>query len=428
MTEKDADAPISVGVTVDLAWGPSAGGHVKCWERFAEQAARRPDDIDLTVYLLGENEEIVEMGGLTRLHLLPAQRGTDRYALTRGGGGGGDTDLARRNKKLARLLPRHDVIHATSPFAFGRTAESVANRQRKPFVYSVHTDQPAFTRIYAERILRRRFGEGAMGRLLIDRIDAPERAARDMARRVRGLLSSADVAMISRDADRRMIDKSAPPRKVTRLRRGIDVIRFNPGYRNAKKLKRAFGVPEERLIALFVGRIDETKGVDILAEAARLLIDSGVPLHVLVVGEGELKEVFRRAIGPNASLPGHIPQEDLAFIYASADIFVFPSHTDVSPNAVGEAKASGLPVFVLQGDGGAAAVSENGRDGVVVPNREPESWARLMRPVLEDGGLRAEMALAARRDAERRPDWNAVFEEDLLHVWRALARPKKRVR
>jgi len=45
-----------------------------------------------------------------------------------------------------------------------------------------------------------------------------------------------------------------------------------------------------------------------------------------------------------------------------------------------------------------------------------------LRPVLEDGGLRAEMALAARRDVEKRPDWGLVFEEDLLAVWRALGR------
>lgn len=412
--------PISVGVTVDLHWSPQAGGHVKCWERFAEQAARRPDDLDLTIYLLGEEERVVEIGGLTRLHLLPAQRGTERYAFMRGGGGGGDTDLARRHRKLARLLPRHDVLHATSPFAFGRTAQAVAARLRKPFVYSMHTDQPAFTRVYAERILRRRFGEGWIGRLLIDRLRAPERAARSMRGRVSALMSAAHVAMISREADARLIAQDNRRRRVTRLRRGVDVARFNPGFRNSARLKRAFGIPEERLIALFVGRVDETKGVDILAEAARLLIEAGAPLHVLVVGEGELKEVFRRAIGPNASLPGQIPHDDLPLIYASSDIFVFPSHTDVAGNVVLEAKASGLPAFVLEGDGGAAFVTENGRDGVIAPSRDPEIWARLMRPVLEDGGLRAEMALAARRDAERRPDWSRVFEDDLLSVWRGL--------
>ncbi|MEM6491069.1 MAG: glycoside hydrolase, partial [Pseudomonadota bacterium] len=53
---------------------------------------------------------------------------------------------------------------------------------------------------------------------------------------------------------------------------------------------------------------------------------------------------------------------------------------------------------------------------------DPEAWARVLRPVLEDGGLRAEMALAARRDIEKRPDWGVVFEEDLLALWRALGR------
>ena len=80
--------PVSVGVGVDLFWGPDAGGHVKCWERFAEQAAVRPNDVDLTIYMLGESEKTIDIGGATRIQLLPPKRGTDRYKTTSGGGGG----------------------------------------------------------------------------------------------------------------------------------------------------------------------------------------------------------------------------------------------------------------------------------------------------------------------------------------------------
>ena len=324
---------------------------------------------------------------------------------------------------VAKLIRRHDLLHATSPFAFGRTMKRVAAQDAKPFLYSIHTDHAAFARIYSARIIRRRFGENLIGRMALGRFDAPDRAERAMRQRVRSMIAGSDVALISRDADKAYAQGGGqPPRALGRLRRGVDASRFNPAHRNAAKLKRAFGIPEEALILLFVGRIDETKGIDILVEAARRLLDIGLKIHILAVGGGGQEEAFRRAVGPHASLPGPLAQETLATIYASSDVFVFPSHTDVAGNAVLEAKASGLPCFVLKGDGGAQFIAQNGVDGVVVPNRAPEAWARVLRPVLEDGGLRAEMALAARRDVEKRPDWGIVFEEDLLIVWRALGR------
>ncbi|MEM6491545.1 MAG: glycosyltransferase, partial [Pseudomonadota bacterium] len=316
--------PVSVGVSVDLYWSAEAGGHVKCWERFAEQAALRSGDVDLTIYMLGDGDKTIDIGGATRVRLLPPKRGTDRYAATRGGGGGGDTDLARNHAGLAKLIRRHDVLHATGPFSFGRTMKRVADQTRTPFIYSIHTDHAAFARVYSERIIRRRFGENWVARMALGRFDAKDRAEKAMRKRVLTMVAGADALLYSRDSDRAYAQQREPPRAVGKLRRGVDASRFNPAHRNAAKMKRAFGIPEEALILLFVGRIDESKGVDILIEAARRLLDIGLKIHILAVGGGGQEEAFRRAVGPNASLPGPLAQETLATIYASSDVFVFP--------------------------------------------------------------------------------------------------------
>ncbi|MFN3679285.1 hypothetical protein [Thermosynechococcus sp.] len=54
--------PLSVAVficleCICLEWQPHAGGHVKCWERFAEAASHYPDRVDLTVYFLGAKRQ-----------------------------------------------------------------------------------------------------------------------------------------------------------------------------------------------------------------------------------------------------------------------------------------------------------------------------------------------------------------------------------
>ena len=47
---------VSVGVFIDLRWTPTAGGHVKCWEYFAESATTFPDELDLTLHVLGDGQ------------------------------------------------------------------------------------------------------------------------------------------------------------------------------------------------------------------------------------------------------------------------------------------------------------------------------------------------------------------------------------
>lgn len=52
--QRDRPERLSIGVLVDLIWGPWAGGHVKCWERLAAAAASMPRELDMTVHYLGE--------------------------------------------------------------------------------------------------------------------------------------------------------------------------------------------------------------------------------------------------------------------------------------------------------------------------------------------------------------------------------------
>ncbi|HAZ60706.1 MAG TPA: hypothetical protein DCY89_03935, partial [Gammaproteobacteria bacterium] len=90
-----------VAVLVDLPLVPAAGGHVKCWERFAEAAVAAPGELDLTVFFLGERPETRELAPHVRYRLLPARLGTRDLRLE---SGAGHTDLAGWHPRLAREL------------------------------------------------------------------------------------------------------------------------------------------------------------------------------------------------------------------------------------------------------------------------------------------------------------------------------------
>ncbi len=433
MSSSGGQVPLSVGVLVDLEWGPRAGGHVKCWERFAEAAIQFPDAVDLTVYFLGDQERVVELAPHIRYHILPPVLGTKRFPLLKQGGG--DTDLAGYNRRLAPLLARHQVLHATGPFTFAQTARQVAKRHNIPLVSSIHTDLPKFTKVYSREIISRIVGHGWLHRLLFDWLKLDDWLAADMRRKLRRFLAASQWVLISKPEDRQVAAGVVATDHLSTLRRGIDKQRFHPQWRDRPRLLSTFGIDPTLPVALFVGRVDDSKKVMTMAQAVRQLLDQGRSLHALVIGEGAAKPEIQALLGAHVTLPGQIPQTELPWIYASADLFVFPSESEVSPNVVLEAKASGLPVFISARDGGAQFIQESGKDGVLVEDPSPTAWAAAIAPYLAPSADQAEpdaaiditvhrrtqLSQAARTSVEQHiPAWTDVLRMDLLPVWQQV--------
>jgi hypothetical protein len=111
--------------------------------------------------------------------------------------------------------------------------------------------------------------------------------------------------------------------------RGVDTDLFNPAKRDT--------LPYPGPIYLYVGRLAIEKGV-----ADFLAADLG-PGSKLVVGDGPARAQLERDF-PSTIFLGTKQGEELARIYASADVFVFPSRTDTFGLVLLEALASGLPV------------------------------------------------------------------------------------
>ncbi len=158
-----------------------------------------------------------------------------------------------------------------------------------------------------------------------------------------------------------------------------------------------------------------------LAEAVRALRRRGIRVSALFAGRGGQQSAVTALLGDGACL-GPLPQDDLPRLYASADLFVLPSATELCPNVVVEAKSSGLPVFVSAEGGSRQLVLEEGVDGFVVNGAQPIDWARALEPLALDRTAREAAGRAARASIERAaPSWRAVLEEDLLPVWLGLS-------
>lgn len=140
--------------------------------------------------------------------------------------------------------------------------------------------------------------------------------------------------------------------------------------------RRRHRLPQDKPIVMFCSQkvSDERKGFAYLQQALRLL----PKVHLLVVGEG----------GRSVSSP-----EEMASLYAAADVFVTPSLQDNLPNTIAEAMSVGTPCVGFR-VGGIPEMIDHLRNGFVATPRQAESLAEGIRYVLSHD-LRSEAAATA---------------------------------
>lgn len=420
--EQGKTTRLSVGVLIDLKRRQQAGGQVKCWERFAETAVRYRDELDLTVHFLGDQDEVYIIADNVRYITHRPLLSTARLAFM--DHMAEHTDLAPFHPRVFTHLKKYDVIHITDTgFCLAKTALRFAARSGTPLVCSIHTDIPSYARIYARQAFCRLFKNERVCRLVLNRCHFDERCAAFMAKRLDHYLKRCDWLLVSKEKDLQRVARIFPSKPVSFLRRGIDKETFHPKWRDREQLKEKFGIPPNRFLVLFVGRLNPEKNVTLLAEALRILLDRGEDVHAVIAGEGILKDAIATLLGPAVTFPGVVPQSTLASLYASADLFVFPSETEVYPNAVIEAKTSGLPVLVSPEGGAAQCIRKEGLDGLIVREKRSDAWAEAIESLRRDSTRRAHMGQEARRHIESDwPSWAEVLAHDLIPVWRATAR------
>ena len=411
---------LRVGVLVDLYWNPTAGGHVKTWERLAATATEAGEGIDLTVHFLGDRNATHPLGPHVRYQIHPPLFSSAWLPFL--SNMPGHTDLAPHNPLLTPRLRGYDVIHTTDgTFASARTAARVSRWHGVPLTNSVHTTTPYYTRVFTAAAVTRFAGSGRLSRLLLDRWTVARAAEAHMQRLLDDHHRRCAFVLASRPDDRARLAALLGPERVGLLRRGIERDIFNPRRRDRAWLSTTFQIPPERRVVISVGRMDAIKNVLVLARAVRQLVDQGVDLHLICAGKGPDRDEVTALLGEHVTCPGVLPPDTLARVYASADVCAEPAVVEELSNAVLEATSSGLPLVVTAGSGSERFVVD-GKTGLVSREATPQAWAEALAELLRD----PERAAAMGRDAHawslaHAPTWHEVFANDLLPAWRAAA-------
>lgn len=157
-------------------------------------------------------------------------------------------------------------------------------------------------------------------------------------------------------------------------------------------------LPQNRIIAGFVGRLEPQKGADLLIEAVIALHARGAPVHTLIAGDGPLRgPLAARLEGAGcAQAVTWLGEVDGRGLMAVLDLLVMPSRYEGFPYVLLEALHAGLPV-VCTPVGGVEETVHDGSNGWVVPP-QPGAIAAAVESLL-DAPTRQAMAAAARQRA-----------------------------
>jgi glycosyltransferase involved in cell wall biosynthesis len=195
--------------------------------------------------------------------------------------------------------------------------------------------------------------------------------------------------------------------------RGVDCDMFTPQNHDSF-LRKRYNI-SEKYIFLYVGRLAPEKDLEILYEMIKKLPSSlKESVHWLIVGDGPSRSMVDRweAEHSNVTCAGYLSGDELARVYASSDLFVFPSSTETFGNVVLEASASGLPAIVSN-RGGVTEIVQDRITGRICEAREPDSFIQATVSIIEDPVQLQSMKLKARNYALSQ-SWSTIFGNLLM--------------
>lgn len=182
-------------------------------------------------------------------------------------------------------------------------------------------------------------------------------------------------------------------------------------------LRKKYGLAPEKILFLFVGRVDGEKRVDVLLRALQILDRSDIQLGI--AGKGAATNslanlAYDLKLGDRVHFAGYIPNEDLCPLLNSADIFTMPSEAELLSIASLEAMACGKPLLLARAQALPELV-DDGLNGYLFDPGNPQDAARRMAQLADQPAQWGRMGAASLRKAEAHSIENTLCSYEKLY-------------
>ena len=220
----------------------------------------------------------------------------------------------------------------------------------------------------------------------------------------------------------------APREQFTVVRLGIELeqrVGGGDGDRARLETRHALGIPPDRFVVGWIGRMTAVKRADDVLLVMRRLRELDVDAVLCMVGDGPDRDaVERRAhelgIVRDSLFLGY--QDEVAAYYAAFDALVLPSANEGTPVSAIEALAGGRPVVATR-VGGVPDVVRDGVDGFLVDPADVDAMAERLARLAADAPLRHRMGEAGRASVHERYSVERLLD-DIDRLYRQLLAAK----
>jgi alpha-maltose-1-phosphate synthase len=203
------------------------------------------------------------------------------------------------------------------------------------------------------------------------------------------------VTVPSRFAARSFVEMGIPAAKLRCIPYGVDLSRF----------KKDGDPPNNQFQVLFVGQVSFRKGVPYLLEAFQKLRYPQKKLTLIGAMRPEMKRWLAGKSFENVEFFGSLPQADLSRHMSISHVLVLPSIEEGLALVQGQALACGCPLISSTNTGGEDFFT-NGREGFIVPIRDPKAITDRLEELVQNPDLRQRMSEAALRRVVNLGGWD----------------------
>jgi len=273
-----------------------------------------------------------------------------------------------------------DILHINSPCSLGYAAVKYGHKNNIPVVATYHTHFPSYAKYY--------------------KVKALENLGWNYLRTLYNKCETVYVPSqpIMEELENHGLDT------IQFLPHGVDVDVFNPSFRS-NYWREGLGLENKKII-LYAGRLVWEKDLKDLAEVYKIITSKRDDAVFVLAGDGPVREELKSMM-PEALFLGYKTGKELSTIFASSDIFAFPSTTETFGNVTLEAMASGVPPICTK-EGGAYGIINDGINGFIAKPHNPISFAEKINYLLENEERRKEISLNAYKFAQTQT-WDKII-------------------
>ena len=219
----------------------------------------------------------------------------------------------------------------------------------------------------------------------------------------------ADLIICPSEFSAQSVKKYFPSKNVVSILNGVDLDLFSPSKKNKEYLAGKYQLNFFKPLVVFVGSLQPRKRPDLFIEIAKnyqkanfVMVGKQIPPHDFLGPVKDLK---------NFKWIEKMPREDIAILFASSKIFVFPSLNEPSAAVILEAMASGCVPIISKSGGNPEFLKDNESGFLIDVNlEEKENFIKKINLLITDTNLLERISKNARVEAENN-SWDKTAQE-----------------